>query len=154
MQLVWNLHPKQINIQQARSAAFQYTLINYNDGRAELDVQHRGDSPGTTPIKRFVYKNRNGAFGGAQRFEDQHGYRDQANRAPAEIVPFLKPFTGRTMQFIKAAQRQAQMEMDTIEYDELCAELLCCRTYDCYARIEIDTPWCATHRETNETTED
>lgn len=74
MQLNWHLHPKQINVQQARSAAYQYTLINYNDGRAELKVQHRGDQPSETPIKRFIYKNRNGAFGGAQRFEYKHGY--------------------------------------------------------------------------------
>jgi hypothetical protein len=77
MQLVWNLHPKQINVQQARSAAYQYRLQEWNDGRAELTVQHRGDRPSETPIKRFVYKNRNGAFGGAQRFEDQHGYREE-----------------------------------------------------------------------------
>jgi hypothetical protein len=80
MQLNWTLHPKQINIQQARSAAYQYTLINHVDGRAELSVQHRGDQPSETPIKWFVYKNRNGAFGGAQRFEDQHGYRDDIDR--------------------------------------------------------------------------
>ncbi len=80
MQLNWTLHPKQINIQQARSAAYQYTLINHVDGRAELSVQHRGDQPSEKPIKWFVYKNRNGAFGGAQRFEDQHGYRDDIDR--------------------------------------------------------------------------
>jgi hypothetical protein len=80
MQLNWTLHPKQINIQQARSAAYQYTLINHVDGRAELSVQHRGDRPSEKPIKWFVYKNRNGAFGGAQRFEDQHGYRDDVDR--------------------------------------------------------------------------
>lgn len=84
MHLNWHLHPKQINVQQARSAAYQYTLLNYVDGRAELSIQHRGDQPSAKPIKRFVYKNRNGAFGGAQRFEDQHGYRhddtDRINR--------------------------------------------------------------------------
>lgn len=80
MNLVWNLHPKQINVQQARSAAFQYTLLNYSDGRAELSVQHRGDRPSAKPVKQFVYKSRNAAFGGAQRFEDQHGYRDDIDR--------------------------------------------------------------------------
>lgn len=84
MKLIWNLHPKQSNVQQAHSAAYQYTLLNYDDGRAELSVQHQGDQPSAKPIKRFVYKNRNGAFGGAQRFEDQHGYRhddtDRINR--------------------------------------------------------------------------
>ena len=84
MQLNWHLHSKQINVQTARSAAYQYTLLNYVDGRAELSIQHRGDQPSAKPIKRFVYKNRNGAFGGAQRFEDQHGYRhddtDRINR--------------------------------------------------------------------------
>lgn len=76
MQLNWYLDPKQINVQRARSAAYQYTLINYNDGRAELTVQHRGDRPSAKPVKRFVYKNRNAAFGGAKRFEDQHGYHE------------------------------------------------------------------------------
>lgn len=81
MQLVWNLHPKQMNVQQANSAAYQYRLQEWNDGRTELTVQHRGDRPSETPIKRFVYKNRNGAFGGAQRFEDKHGYlADQVDR--------------------------------------------------------------------------
>jgi hypothetical protein len=158
MQLVWNLHPKQINIQQARSAAFQYTLINYNDGRAELSVQHRGDRPSATPIKRFVYKNRNGAFGGAQRFENQHGYRDPAHHSPAEIVPFLRSFSARTIRLINEAQQQAQglapidhdISSATDAYDELCTELLCCRIYDCYARIEIDNPWCAAHRPNTE----
>lgn len=76
MELNWTLDPKHINVQLARSAAYQYRLQEWNDGQAELTVQHRGDRPGTRPIKRFVYKNRNAAFGGAKRFEDQHGYRD------------------------------------------------------------------------------
>jgi hypothetical protein len=77
MQLTWTLHPAQINIQQAVSAAYQYTLISYNDGRAELSVQHRGDRSSATPIKRFVYKNHRAAIGGAKRFEDKHGYREE-----------------------------------------------------------------------------
>lgn len=76
MELNWTLDPKHINVQLARSAAYQYRLQEWNDGQAELTVQHRGDSPGTRPIKRFVYKSRSAAFGGAKRFEDQHGYRD------------------------------------------------------------------------------
>lgn len=80
MELTWTLHPKHINVQLARSAAYQYRLQEWNDGRAELTVQHRGDSPGARPVKRFVYKNRNAALGGAKRFEDQHGYRDDVDR--------------------------------------------------------------------------
>lgn len=166
MQLNWYLDPKQINVQRARSAAYQYTLINYNDGRAELSVQHRGDRPSETPIKRFVYKNRNGAFGGAQRFEDRHGYRDPAHHSPAEIVPFLPELPEPITDVIHSAQQdveQARMndgipqdDVDEIhaQYEELCASVLCCKTYGCYERTEIDTPWCAEHRENNETTED
>jgi len=165
MQLVWNLHPKQINIQQARSAAFQYTLINYNDGRAELSVQHRGDSPSATPIKRFVYKNRNGAFGGAQRFENQHGYRDPAHHSPAEIVPFLPELPVQIVVVIRSAQQDAQAARGTVDrgdapealfeqqyatYERICAAVLCCQTYDCYVRTEIDNPQCAKHRENTE----
>lgn len=169
MQLVWQLHPKQINIQQARSAAFQYTLINYNDGRAELSVQHRGDSPSASPIKRFVYKNRNGAFGGAQRFEDQHGYRDPAHHSPAEIVPFLSEMHGLVRPVIKDAA-DAALGAESIashdegartwaadlraEYEALCLSVLCCQSYGCYTRTEIDNPLCATHRETSMNTED
>jgi hypothetical protein len=153
MQLIWNLHPEHINVQQARSAAYQYRLQEWNDGRAELTVQHRGDRPSAEPIKRFPYKNRNAAFGGAQRFEDKHGYRDPAHHSPAEIVPFLQPFSERTQRFIEAAQQRAQgtapidadIETATMEYDELCTELLCCRIYDCYNRTEIDTHWCVEH---------
>jgi hypothetical protein len=72
--LAWELHPTQINMQQAQSEAYRYTLLNLADGRAELSIRHRGDRPGAAPIKRFPYKNRNAAFGGAQRFEDKHGY--------------------------------------------------------------------------------
>lgn len=169
MKLVWQLHPKHINVQTARSAAYQYRLQEWNDGRAELTVQHRGDRPSETPIKRFVYKNRNGAFGGAQRFEDQHGYRDPAHHSPAEIVPFLLPFSTRTLQFIAEAQQRAQgtvpvpdefddvstyIEMATEEYDTLCDELLCCRVYDCYNRTEIGEDQCREHQETDNTTGD
>jgi hypothetical protein len=165
MQLVWNLHPKQINIQQALSAAFQYTLINYDDGRAELSVQHRGDSPSAPPIKRFVYKNRNGAFGGAQRFENQHGYRDPAHHAPAEIVPFLPELPVQIVVVIRSAQEDAQAARNTVDrgdapealfeqeygaYAHICTAVLCCQTYDCYARTEIDKPTCATHDENTE----
>lgn len=80
MQLNWYLDPKQINVQRARSAAYQYRLQEWNDGRTELTVQHLGDRPNAKPVKNFVYKNWNGALGGAQRFEDQHGYRDDVDR--------------------------------------------------------------------------
>lgn len=80
MQLTWTEDPKQGNILRSRSAAYQYTLINYTDGRAELAVQHRGDRPSERPVKRFVYKNRKAAYGGAERFEGQHGYRDDVDR--------------------------------------------------------------------------
>lgn len=80
MKLNWTLHPTYINVQVAQSAAYQYRLQEWNDGRAELTVQHRGDRPSAKPVKRFVYKNRNAAFGGAKRFEDQHGYRDDVDR--------------------------------------------------------------------------
>lgn len=170
MQLTWNLHPKQINMQQARSAAYQYTLLNYTDGRAELRVQHRGDRPSEKPIKRFVYKNRNGAFGGAQRFEDQHGYRDPAHQSPAEIVPFLPELPEPIADVLQSAQQDAQAirrlledkgngitEADADEvheqYRELCLSVLCCDEYDCYNRIELDKSRCAEHADT-ETTED
>lgn len=169
MQLVWNLHPTQINIQQARSAAYQYTLINYIDGRAELTVQHRGDRPSDTPIKRFVYKNRNGAFGGAQRFENQHGYRDPAHHSPAEVVPFLPPLPAQITSVIWSAQQDAQAARNTVDredapealfdeqqqtYERIAAAVLCCRAYDCYARTELDNPLCVTHREASMNTED
>lgn len=168
MQLQWNLHSKQINVQQARSAAYQYSLITYNDGRAELTVQHRGDRPSETPIKRFVYKNRDGAFGGAQRFEDRHGYRDPAHHAPAAVVPFLPETHGLVRPVISNAA-DAALSAESIasydegasawakelraEYEELCASVLCCRAYDCYVRTELDTPWCATHRENHDSRE-
>lgn len=169
MQLNWTLHPKQINIQQARSAAYQYTLINYIDGRAELTVQHRGDRPSDTPIKRFVYKNWNGAFGGAQRFENQHGYRDPAHHSPAEIVPFLPELPVQIVVVIRSAQENAQAARNTVDredapeglfeqqqetYERIAASVLCCRAYDCYARTEIDNPLCATHREASMNTKD
>lgn len=80
MELNWTLHPKAINVQVAQSAAFQYRLQEWNDGQAELTVQHRGDRPSAKPVKNFVYKSRKAAFGGAKRFEDQHGYRDDVDR--------------------------------------------------------------------------
>jgi hypothetical protein len=80
MKLVWQQHPKQANKYEAASSAYQYTLIDYNDGRSEMSVQHRGDSPSATPIKRFPYKNHRAAIGGAQRFEDKHGYREDIDR--------------------------------------------------------------------------
>jgi hypothetical protein len=167
MNLVWSLDPKQINIQRSRSAAYQYTLINYDDGRAELSIQHRGDRPSGTPIKRFVYRNRNGAFGGAQRFEDKHGYRDPAHHAPAAVVPFLWPFSDHTRAFIRGMQERAQglapvphgedvstfIENATMDYDEMCKELLCCRLYDCYNRTEPGAWHCDEHQ-TDTTTED
>lgn len=165
MQLQWNLHPKQINVQQATSAAFQYRVQEWNDGQAELNVQHRGERPSEYPIKRFVYKNRKAAHNGAQRFEDKHGYRDPAQHAPAAVVPFLRPFSERSLQFIAASQQRAQsltavpdefddvstyIEMATEEYDALCDELLCCRVYDCYNRTEPTAQRCDSHDETTE----
>lgn len=169
MQLNWILHPKHMNVQTARSAAYQYRLQEWNDGRAELTVQHRGDRPSETPIKRFVYKNRNGAFGGAQRFENQHGYRDPAHHSPAEIVPFLFELPVQIVQVIRAQQENTQAARNTVDrgdapealyeqeramYMRICTSVLCCALYDCYKRTEIDTPWCANHGEGNETTED
>ena len=168
MELNWTLHPKAINVQVARSAAYQYRLQEWNDGQAELTVQHRGDRPSAEPVKNFVYKSRKAAFGGAKRFEDQHGYRDPALHAPAAVVPFLSAFTDRTRKFIGAAQDRAQgcvpipvgveistfIEMATEEYDQLCSELLCCRVYDCYNRTEPGAQQCDACCANNETTED
>ena len=169
MKLNWQLHPKQVNVQVATSAAFQYRVQTWNDGQAALTVQHRGDRPSAKPIKYFVYKGTTPAFGGAQRFEDKHGYRDPAHHAPAAVVPFLLPFSERTLQFIALAQQRAQgtapipgefgdvstyIEMATEDYDTLCDELLCCRVYDCYNRTEPATQQCDTHRENHEMTED
>jgi hypothetical protein len=165
MQLSWNLDPKQINVQRARSAAYQYTLINYIDGRAELKVQHRGDRPSEKPIKQFVYKNRNGAFGGAQRFEDQHGYRDPAQQLPIGIGLLLPWLTEPITDVLHAAQsdaRAARLLADTghssqddanevyAQYQELCASVLCCDEYDCYDRTEIGARRCAEHTEPTE----
>lgn len=169
MRLNWHLDPKQLNVQRARSAAYQYTLLNYDDGRAELSVQHRGDQPSEKPIKRFVYKNRNGAFGGAQRFEDQHGYRDPAHHSPAEIVPFLPELPARIETVVHSVQEDARsalrlagtgdMTQDDADemyeqYKELCASVLCCDEYDCYTRTEIGERWCAEHNAAYGMTED
>lgn len=168
MQLQWNLHPKHINVQTAHSAAYQYRLQEWNDGRAELTVQHRGDRPSETPIKRFVYKNRNGAFGGAQRFEDRHGYRDPAHHAPAAVVPFLPELPVQIVLVIRSQQENAQAARITVNrgdapeslfeqeqdvYERIAASVLCCRAYDCYVRTELDTPWCDTHRENHDSRE-
>lgn len=169
MQLQWRLHPAQMNMRLATSAAYQYRLVLWNDGRAELAVQHRGDEASAPPIKRFVYKNQNGAFGGAQRFENQHGYRDPANHAPAEVVPFLPELPAQIVQVIRSTQQDAQAARGTVDrgdapealfeqqhetYERICAAVLCCAAYDCYARTEIDTPLCATHVEAKMKTED
>lgn len=158
MQLQWNPDPTYGNVQRATSAAFQYRLQEWNDGRAELKVQHRGDRPSATPIKRFVYKNRNGAEGGAQRFENQHGYRDPAHHAPAEIVPFLPELPERVVHMINRVQLTVQEDAQgspfaddaSQDYATLCASVLCCVEYDCYNRTEIDNPRCAKHHETTE----
>jgi hypothetical protein len=167
MQLVWNLHPEQINVQQARSAAFQYMLLNYNDGRAELNIRHRGDRPSAKPVKRFVYKNRNGAFGGAQRFEDKHGYRDPAQHAPAEIVPYLPELPESVVTVVADQERKVRIarlsartfgtesaeskhEEHTKAYTKLCRALLCCQTIGCYGRTEIDKAECSAHDEEKE----
>lgn len=80
MKLNWTLHPKQINVRVAQSNAFQYRVQTWDDGQAALTVQHLGDRPSAKPIKYFVYKGTTPAFGGAQRFEDKHGYRDDVDR--------------------------------------------------------------------------
>lgn len=169
MHLNWHLDPKQVNIQRARSAAYQYTLINYSDGRAELSVQHRGDRPSETPIKRFVYRNQNGAYGGARRFEDRHGYRDPAHHAPAEVVPFLTALPERITRVIESVQADAESAARMVEadaappkladdaytdYQALCASVLCCKEYDCFERTEPSESWCATHRTAYGLTED
>lgn len=169
MNLQWNLHPTQLNMRVATSAAYQYKIILYTDGQAELSVQHRGDRPSETPIKRFVYKNHNGALGGAQRFEDRHGYRDPAHHAPAAVVPFLPELPMQIVIVIRSAQQDAQAARTTVDredapealftqqratYMRLCTSVLCCAMYDCYNRTELDTPWCKGHHEGNETTED
>lgn len=162
MPLNWTLHPKAINVQVAQSAAYQYRLQEWSDGQAELTVQHRGDRPSAKPVKNFVYKNRKAAFGGAQRFEDQHGYRE----APKHII--LKPFSAPIQRYIRIAQDRAQgklpipdevddvstyIEMATEDYDALCDELLCCRVYDCFNRDEFGNG-CTEHRSGNTNTED
>lgn len=169
MHLNWQIDPKQLNVQRARSAAYQYTLINYNDGRAEMSVQHRGDRPSETPIKRFVYRNQNGAYGGAQRFENKHGYADPAHHSPAEVVPFLPELPAQITDVIWSAQQDVQAARNMVDRDDapealfeqeratymrITTSVLCCAMYDCYNRTEIDTPWCAVHRDGNETTED
>jgi hypothetical protein len=155
MKLVWQQHPKQANKYEAASSAYQYTLIDYNDGRSEMSVQHRGDSPSATPIKRFPYKNHRAAIGGAQRFEDKHGYRDPAHHSPAEIVPFLPELPERITRVIdskaqdaEAATRLASQVLAAeahAEYHALCDAVLCCRVYDCHNRTEIGQPHCAEH---------
>ncbi len=169
MPLNWTLHPKAINVQVAQSAAYQYRLQEWSDGQAELTVQHLGDRPNAQPVKSFVYKNRNAAFGGAQRFEDKHGYRDPAHRSPAEIVPFLPELPERIEIVLHSVQEDARSALrladagdmtqdgaDEVyqQYKELCASVLCCDEYDCYNRTEIGERWCAEHRATYGMTED
>lgn len=169
MHLQWNLHPTQLNMRVATSAAYQYKIILYTDGQAELSVQHRGDRPSDEPIKRFVYRNHNGALGGAQRFEDRHGYRDPAHHSPAQVVPFLPELPVQIVLVIRSQQENAQAARSTVDrgdapealfeqeqdvYERIAASVLCCRAYDCYARTEIDNPLCATHREASMNTED
>lgn len=169
MNLQWQLHSKQINVQQATSAAFQYRVQEWTDGQTELTVQHRGDRPSERPIKRFVYKNRRAAHNGAQRFEDKHGYRDPAHHAPAQVVPFLPELPVQIVLVIRSAQQDAQAARNTVDrgdapealfeqeqgtYERIAASVLCCRAYDCYVRTELDTPWCKVHHADNETTED
>lgn len=162
MGLNWTLHPKHTNVQLAQSAAYQYRLQEWNDGQAELTVQHRGDRPSAKAVKNFVYKSRKAAFGGAQRFEDKHGYAE----APRHII--LRPFSAPIRRHIRIAQDRAQgklpipdevddvstyLEHATEDYDALCDELLCCRVYDCFNRDEFGNG-CTEHRSGNTTTED
>ena len=169
MHLNWQLHPKQINVQVATSAAFQYHVQTWNDGQAALTVQHRGDRPSAKPIKYFVYKGTTPAFNGAQRFEDKHGYRDPAHHAPAQIVPFLPELPERIETVLHSVQEDArsalrladagdmtQDDADEVyeQYKELCASVLCCDEYDCYTRTEIGERWCAEHSAAYGITED
>lgn len=163
MGLNWTLHPADINVQLAQSAAYQYRLQEHDDGQAALTVQHRGDRPSARPVKYFVYKNWNAGIGGAKRFEDQHGYRQAPRRA------YLLPFSAPIQRYIRIAQDRAQgklpipdeiddvstyLENMKMDYTALCDELLCCRVYDCFDRDEFGNG-CAEHRSGNtETTED
>jgi hypothetical protein len=159
MKLAWKLHPKHINVHVTTSAAYQYRLQEWNDGRAELTVQHLGERPSGKPVKRFVYRNRNGAFGGAQRFEDQHGYRDPAHHAPAAIAALLPELPEEIEDVIHEAQVQARVTRSAAltgdgcstedaeeineQYLALCAAVLCCVVDDCYNRTEIGAQRCA-----------
>lgn len=169
MQLQWRFHPKQLNARLATSAAYQYRIILWKDGKAELTVQHRGDRPSEEPIKRFVYKNHNGALGGAQRFEDRHGYRDPAYHSPTEIVPFLPELPVQVVLVLRSAQQDAQAARNTVDsgdapealfeqqygtYTRICSAVLCCEAYDCYVRTEIDKPLCAVHGDADTKTEE
>lgn len=174
MELQWQLHPKHINVRLATSAAYQYRLQEWTDGKVELTVQHRGDRPSERPIKRFAYKNLNGAFGGAQRFEDKHGYRTVERHVTTEIAPCLRALPDAVVNVVQDTERKvriARLSANTFgtdsaedkrdryeaEYEALCRSLLCCQTTGCYARTEIDQAQCASHRvdtDTDDNTEE
>lgn len=167
MRLQWRPDPAQANKRVATSPAYHYVLLELADGQADLHVRHRGDRPSAPTIKGFTYKSPKAAQNGAQRFEDKHGYADPAHHAPAAVVPFLWPFSEHTRTYIRGMQERAQglapvprgedvstfVETATMEYDELCKELLCCRLYDCYNRTEPGAMHCDEHQ-TDNTTED
>lgn len=162
--LQWTQHAKQENLFIADSPAYHYRLLEYRNGddRAELDIRHQGDPMSVTPIKRFVYRNPNGARGGAQRFEEKHGYR-YSTRTTDKIAPFLPPLTRALCDLKDAVERPlkaaslsarvmgtdeayARLSAREKEHREFCASVLCCTMIGCYARTEINEDRCATHR--------
>lgn len=171
MKLQWRPDPKQANKRVATSAAYHYVILLRTDNQAEMFVRHRGDRPSAQPIKSFPYKNHKAALGGAQRFEDKHGFADPAHHAPAEVAPFLAPLpksvrdvlddaaaavrsAALTSRVMDTAQADDRLTMCELRYVELCASLLCCSRYGCYARTEVYEPMCTAHRAVSESTED
>lgn len=160
MRLQWRPDPAQANKRVATSPAYHYVLLELADGQGALHVRHRGDRPSAPTIKDFTYKSPKAAQNGAQRFEDKHGYADPAHHAPAAVVPFLWRFSDHTRAYIRGMQERAQglasiprgadvstfIETATMDYDELCTELLCCRLYDCYNRTEPGAMHCDEHQ--------
>lgn len=168
-QLNWVRDPGRLTLSQATSSAYRYDIRATDDGRAALAVRHAHDEPTALPIKTFTYKTVPAARGGAQRFEDKHGYRDPARHSPAEIVPFLPELPEQIETVLHSVQEDArsalrladaggmtQDDADEVyeQYKELCASVLCCDEYDCYVRTEIGERWCVEHRAAYGNTED
>lgn len=170
MKLNWVTDPSQQHIRRATTAAYQYTLFHMTDGRARVEIKHRGDRASATPIKRFDYKTVTGAEAAASRFEQKHGYRDPAHHAPAEVAPFLKPLPSTVRSLVDESRRKMRAaslafrvskseatkqryEQYDREYVELCAALLCCTEHACFNRTEVGTDQCAAHGNNNENEE-